>query len=428
MNASLRSLLKSRLFQIGVFAFILRFLVSPISANSWDMYLWLETAQKIVVDREVFEFYTSNPSMHYALPPIWAFYLAAIYLLYPAPNSDDLIFRFLAKLPITVSDIIIAILVRKYMLAVTQDEGKSDLAAILWLLHPHVFFISSIWGMPDSVSVMFLLLSIYLLLSHRTIPAGLTYGLSVMTKHYTLLAYPLLLASTLKRGKEDFLKFLLASTVVMATISLPFLIYDPGDYIESLFLHTEVHFPHLRHEMSGIYQLVSILHAWKKFRVPSLVLTLGFGVLVVLELLSFPLIYYSKLDRGTELNICCMLPSIAFVCLSLSVEPQYLVLPVVFLIIDVLLREQNRIFLAVSAIPFLFYVAFCGFFHPPIYYAESVIREAMDSVVGPFSLNVYMNTVISAGFFFGYTAYYINAFKTVSAGLAERIRSLAGNL
>ena len=426
MNINFKSLSQSRIFQIGITALILRLLVSPISANGWDMYLWFETAQKIVVNREVFEFYTSNPSMHYALPPIWAFYLAAAYLLYPAPNSDDLIFRFLAKLPITISDIVIAVLLRKYVLAVTQDQRKSDLAAILWLFHPHVFFISNIWGMPDSVSVMFLLLSIYLLLSDRTILAGLAYGLSVMTKHYTLLAYPLLLASTLKRDKEDCLRFLLSSAVVMAVISLPFLIYDPGDYMESLLLHTEVHFPHLRHQMSGIYQLVSILHAWKKFRVPSLILTLGFSVLTVLELLSFPLIYYSKLDRGTELNICCMLPSVSFVCLSLSVMPQYLVLPVAFLMIDVLLREQNRIFLAVSAIPFLFYIAFCGFFDPPIYYAESVIRQAMDSIVGPFSLNIYMNTIISVGFFLGYGAYYIKTFKAVSTGLVERIRSLVG--
>jgi hypothetical protein len=173
--------------------------------------------------------------------------------------------------------------------------------------------------------------------------------------------------------------------------------------------------------MSGIYQLVSILHAWKKFRVPSLILNLGFMVLSILEILSFPLIYYSKLDEGTELNLCCLLPSVSFVCLSLSVAPQYLVFPVVFLLIDVFLRDQNRLFIAVSAIPFMFYVAFCGFFHPPIYYAESVIREAADSVIGPFPLNVYINTGVSVGFFLGYAAYYAKAFKAVSAGLAERI-------
>jgi len=421
-----KSLLQSRLLRVGGLALILRLLVSPISANSWDMYLWFETAQKIVVKREVFDFYTSNPSMHYALPPVWAFYLAAIYLLYPAPNSEDLIFRLLAKLPIAISDIVIAILARRYILAVTHDEGKSDLVAILWLLHPHVFFISNIWGMPDSVAVMFLLLSIYLLLTHRTILAGLFYGLSVMTKHYTLFTYPLLLASLLKRDRDSLLRFLLTSALVMAALSMPFLVYDREDYIESLFLHTEVHFPHLRHEMSGIYQLVSILHAWKKFRVPSLILTLGFRVLALLEILSVPLIYYSKLDRGTELNICCILPSISFVCLSLSVAPQYLVFPVVFLLIDIFLRDQNRVFLVVSAIPFLFYIVFCGFFSPPIYYAESIIRRAMDSVVGPFSLNIYMNTIISAAFFFGYTVYYVKVFRAVSPGLIDKLRSSVG--
>jgi len=421
LKVDLKLLFRSRLLQVGVIALALRLLVSPISANSWDMYLWLETAQNIVLKHQVFDFYTSNPSMHYALPPVWAFYLAAIYRLHPASSSDDLAFRFLAKLPMTVSDIVVAALAQRYVLAVTRDERKSTLAGILWLLNPHVFFISSIWGMPDSVCVMFLLLSIYLILTRRTTLAGLSYGLSVMTKHYSLLAYPLLLASILKRDRADFAKFLLASVAVMSLISLPFLIYDWDDYIVSLFLHTETHFPSLSKEMSGIYQLVSILHAWKKFRVPSLILNLGFILLAVLELLSFPLIYYSKMDQGAELNLCCLLPSASFVCLSLSVAPQYLVFPVVFLLIDVFLRNQNRLFIAVSAIPFLFYVAFCGFFHPPIYYAESVIREAADSVIGPFPLNVYINTVISVGFFLGYATYYAKALKAVSAGLAERI-------
>lgn len=280
--------------------------------------------------------------------------------------------------------------------------------------------------MPDSVAVMFLLLSINLLLTRRTVLAGISYGLSAMTKHYTLFTFPFLLASILKRDRNDFIKFLVTSALVVTVISLPFLAFDRDDYIESLLLHTEVHFPHLRHEMSGIYQLVSILHAWKKFRVPSFFLTLGFKILVFLEFLGFPLIYYSKLDRGTELNLCCLLPSISFVCLSLSVAPQYLVLPVVFLLIDVFLRDKNRGFLVVSAIPFLFYVAFCGFFHPPIYHLESVIREAMDSVVGPFAVNVYVNTIISVSFFLGYAVYYVQTFKEVSSGIVERIQSLFG--
>jgi hypothetical protein len=121
-----------------------------------------------------------------------------------------------------------------------------------------------------------------------------------------------------------------------------------------------------------------------------------------------------------------MLPSISFVCLSLNVAPQYLVLPIVFLLIDVFLRERNRWFLVISVIPFFFYIAFAGFFHPPIYYAESVIREIMDSIVGPFSLNIYMNTLISLGFFFGYSAYSIEALKAVSTGLVDKLRSLLG--
>lgn len=425
MKVNLKPLLQSRFLQVGILALALRLLVSPISANSWDMYLWFETAQNIVLKHQVFNFYTSNPSMHYALPPLWAFYLAVIYLFHPATSSDDLAFRFLAKLPMTVSDIIVAILAQRYVLAVTQDKRKSNLIGILWFLHPHVFFISDIWGMPDSVCVMFLLLSIYLLRTRRTTLAGLSYGLSVMTKHYSLLAYPFLLASILRRDRSSFTKFLLASVAVMGLISLPFLIYDRNDYIGSLFLHTEPHFPSLSHEMSGIYQLVSILHAWKKFRVPSLILNLGFMILAILELLSFPLIYYSKLDEGTELNLCCLLPSLSFVCLSLSVEPQYLVFPVIFLLIDLFIRDQNRLFIAVSAIPFLFYLAFCGFFQPPIYYAESVIREAADSVIGPFPINVYINVVVSVSFFLGYAAYYEKAFKVASKGLIEKIRPSA---
>jgi len=197
----IRTLIGTRISLLFLTALLIRLILAPLGAKGWDIYIWWETAVKIVDQHRIFNFYERNPAMHYALPSVWAFITAIVYRIYPTSHwEDDLLFRFLIKFPIILADIAVGLLIYRYVFTLTDDRRKSELASALWLFHPLVIFASSLWGIQDSIPVLFLLSSVYMLFKDHSVKGGLMYGLSIMTKPYTVFSFPLLLAGLLRRS------------------------------------------------------------------------------------------------------------------------------------------------------------------------------------------------------------------------------------
>jgi len=197
----IRTLIGTRISLLFLTALLIRLILAPLGAKGWDIYIWWETAVKIVDQHRIFNFYERNPAMHYALPSVWAFITAIVYRIYPTSHwEDDLLFRFLIKFPIILADIAVGLLIYRYVFTLTDDRRKSELASALWLFHPLVIFASSLWGIQDSIPVLFLLSSVYMLFKDHSVKGGLMYGLSIMTKPYTVFSFPLLLGGLLRRS------------------------------------------------------------------------------------------------------------------------------------------------------------------------------------------------------------------------------------
>jgi len=144
-------------------------------------------------------------------------------------HPDVFLFLLFIKMPIILADVLIAFMLYRYFNRET---------AWFYALAPYSIFISSVWGMFDSLIALFLLLTVLLLKKHRHFLAGLTYGLSLM-KFYTIFAVIPILYNVMRKGSKTILNFI--TGIVLSQIpTLYFFILNPKTFLGSTILfHSE---------------------------------------------------------------------------------------------------------------------------------------------------------------------------------------------
>ena len=94
-------------------------------------------------------------------------------------------FNLLLKTPLIFSDIIAGIVIFSILLHIKNEEFAVSGMGI-YVLNPLTIWVSAVLGQSDSMLSMFVLLSIFYLLKNDLISSGIMFGLSVMTKGYSL--------------------------------------------------------------------------------------------------------------------------------------------------------------------------------------------------------------------------------------------------
>jgi hypothetical protein len=180
----------------------------PITAHPFDVYAWYTISDNIL---------TKGPFAIQNFPPVWYHYmLVPVTYLYKFLNGisplstgpflisslppelnfypslgiqyvPGLLFDFVVKLPFFISDILVSFILYKIVSLLTNNKGLSEKAALLWFLNPFVIWISAAWGMWDSLTVLFSLVSIYLLIKKKLVLSAVSLAIGVGLKIYPLL-------------------------------------------------------------------------------------------------------------------------------------------------------------------------------------------------------------------------------------------------
>jgi Gpi18-like mannosyltransferase len=185
----------------------------PLSAHPFDVAVWYNISTNILRD---------GPFDLVAFPPLWYHYLMipvaytyawlegffsfgtipmaslpATLNFYPTLNIEvipGMLFNFVVKIPILISDIAITFLLYKIVKELTNNKGLAEKAAFLWFLNPLVIWISAGWGMWDSLPALFSLASFLFLLKKRFAVSAVCLSLAVALKLYPALFFiPILL-------------------------------------------------------------------------------------------------------------------------------------------------------------------------------------------------------------------------------------------
>lgn len=141
-------------------------------------------------------------------------------------NISNELFYLVVKIPNITSEIILAILVYKFLQNRSLKIAQLSAAAILF--NPGFIFNSTIWGQTDSTLALFLFLTFYFLQTQRLILSSVFLGLSFLMKPQAIAILPVFTLFSLKNFHlKTWLKLLLPAVLTIFVLSIPFFPTNP---------------------------------------------------------------------------------------------------------------------------------------------------------------------------------------------------------
>jgi hypothetical protein len=188
---------------------VVRLILMPISAHPFDMYVWYNAALSIVKNGPLSVHFFPPVQGYFLLIPLAYLYNWLVHTFswgsfgpismasispalnyYPSLNAlyvPGVLFSFIEKVPLLFSDFFATILLYKIVLSLTGKKGLAETAAILWFLNPYLIWVSSVWGMWDTLPALFSLACVYFLLKKKFVLSSVCLMLGIFLKVYPLL-------------------------------------------------------------------------------------------------------------------------------------------------------------------------------------------------------------------------------------------------
>lgn len=241
--------------------------------------------------------------------------------------AASIVFLFLLKVILWVSDLVLSITVYHLVKDRTGDEKKAIIAFLLVFICPHVIGSSSVIVMPDTISAMFTVVTIMMMRKDRYFLAGICYSFAVWVKFFPLAIVLVLLSYiyikvdgegriALKRMALSLAGFLVASFVLFFPQIME------GTLDRSLAFFTD------RISETISYGIVSIILA---------LVSVAFAGLVTLFVVRHMLTASGNLDdRVMEYSMV-----ILCVCMLLFTNMQYVVTLMPFLVYCIMVVDQH---------------------------------------------------------------------------------------
>ncbi|MCQ2070368.1 MAG: glycosyltransferase 87 family protein [archaeon] len=232
------------LLVLVVIGVLVRFLIMPF-AYIYDSDYWALVVRNIDVGAGLYEMYG------YFYTPVWGYVLGLMNAIdnmfldlgfYAVVIPDAMIlegsghqltatvtspaFNYFTKIPLVFVDTLTAYFTYLLVMEHTGDRKRSIIAFGLAYLCPVVLGSAGIIGMPDSISAMFMMLTLLLVFKERMFLAGMCFSMSILTKFFPIFMGLALLVYIFKKYTEKgeaFKQMLMAFAGVLITAILIFL-------------------------------------------------------------------------------------------------------------------------------------------------------------------------------------------------------------
>ena len=196
---SFRSLPKAVLL-VATVSLVVHMILTAAFSHTFDSEYWLLIMQNIETGNGLYDI------NGYYYTPIWGYLLSFIDMLTQVTGSipilgdrfTDLIViedhwgfqatlaspdvNFLLKLPLSIADVLVGVFIYIIVAHHTGSEKKGLGAMIFWSFCPIVVYMSAIQGQFDSVSVLLLILTIFLIKQDNPLLAGMVFALATWLK------------------------------------------------------------------------------------------------------------------------------------------------------------------------------------------------------------------------------------------------------
>ena len=333
--------------------YILSFLIclafAGIFFHDWDGFVLITSAEHFLQGITPYEIsqsqvpYTFAPyppyeQQWYAYPPLPLLLYTPFYAIFHfSPLTDPIIARILIKIPFILGNLLCAYLVFK-LISQNSTLENAKKAETLILFNPFLIFISAIWGMFDIWIVNFILLGVLCLSHNKWSWSGICFGLACLVKPIPIILAPLFLAYIWTQTKSitKMMTFLIFTVGTLILISLPFWLRSPEGYLmQTIGMHLD-----RAAQGFSLFNLTTINESIKslfgiEFLSDTVVnLLSSFGLVLLAIAIGASFLYYLRRENGSIsilLGYITML-IIIFLATNKVVNPQYYVLPIVFLL------------------------------------------------------------------------------------------------
>lgn len=232
---------------------IARFALLPFTGYEFDVGV-LKFASRAYYEQHkvaLFSEWTNPPLLYYIMLFSYSFYYLLHYKLgipdfYPFVHSTGALEAFFLKLPFTVADIFVFIILKRSFSLLELEEKKSLALSSMYFFSPYVIYISSAHGMWDSLAAFFIVFGFYFVIKWQVndSPRNLYYATLLFVAScgakWVGLAPLFLLFSILiaKKAYVWFLKTLLVSISSLLLLYLPFFFHGTQYLLKVLFFRT----------------------------------------------------------------------------------------------------------------------------------------------------------------------------------------------
>ena len=329
-----------------IIAFLIQLALAGFFIHEWDGFVFITTVSQFLqegitpyqtaLNAPAYTF-DSWTQLWYAYPPFPLLLFSATYAPSFLLGGDPIVGRIFLKLGFILGNLLCAYLVYRFV-AEVSSEDRALKAEKLVLYNPFLIFIAAVWGMFDIWMVNFLLLSLLSLRHNNWNRAGLFFGLSILVKPILVILVPILLIHAWNKSRRLIAQLLFATCAggIFVLVSLPFFLPCPDGFI------TQVAGMHASRPPFGFSPIV-ILYAGVglsnigPISIPSLSIQTisGISAGLLLATIGITAAYYwlQRETREGELLVISFLLVLGFILFNKGVSPQYLVIPIVLVII-----------------------------------------------------------------------------------------------
>ncbi len=321
--------------------------------------------------------YQNAPTIAYL--PFWPLVTGLVYAVYSLVGfSDRFVYYFLLKQPVIAGDMALGYLL--YFFVYIRKPERSMWVLLFWMLSPFTIILSGIWGMFDSIAMVFVMISI---MSMNRMEGAFWTGFGIFAKSIPIIyAVPTVFR---RRGNWPGLLLSIAvpallsiATFAVMHWSLPTIeatlvstarkggesmsVWDSFFYLDSLGV-----LPPLAPSLYGILGLL-----W----VPALVFFTG------VALRRF------RVDTENGLHQCLIVVTLVFLIFKAQVNEQYAIYLLALSALDVSVwnAERKQMLLATAILALIYLIInnyFLIKFLSPIYPQYALIESGLNDLIGP---------------------------------------------
>jgi len=239
--------LKKPIVLIFVIGIAIRLILAPLLTMNYDVYHWALVMQNIQTGNGLYEV------AGYYYTPVWGYLIGFVSMLHdvilnvPVLGDRFLValpvegggyiqatatitsvgFNFVIKLILFLADVLVGYMIYQIVKEQTGDEKKATIGSALWILCPSVIVVSSVGGMFDAFSVLFLVAAMILAYRSMYFLAGMMLSLSILTKFFPLFFLAFFIAYILMKHKDDAKKWQHLARGVLGAIVAAVLVLMP---------------------------------------------------------------------------------------------------------------------------------------------------------------------------------------------------------